>query len=93
MNARKAQFGAQLRFFRQLVTAAKVPHVAELARKYLARKDKEYCVVIGLQSTGAIVISFMDFAIALRFPEQWSTLADTETLYSVVVGLQSTGAA
>lgn len=58
MNARKAQFGAQLRFFRQLVTAAKVPHVAELARKYL---DKEHCVVIGLQSTGAVVIFFHGF--------------------------------
>ncbi len=61
MNARKAQFGAQLRFFRQLVTAAKVPHVAELARKYLARTDKEHCVVIGLQSTGAVVIFFHGF--------------------------------
>lgn len=49
LNARKAQFGAQLRFFRQLVTAAKVPHVADLAKQHLTASN---CVVIGLQSTG-----------------------------------------
>lgn len=53
MNARKQQFGSQLRFFRQLCTAAKVPYVAELAKAALANTETEQCVVIGLQSTGA----------------------------------------
>lgn len=50
MTTRAAQFGAQLRFFRQLCTAAKVPHIIALTRRALA---EGHCVVIGLQSTGA----------------------------------------
>lgn len=52
MQSIKAQqFGAQLRFFRQLCTAAKVPHIIALTRKAL---QEGHCVVIGLQSTGAL---------------------------------------
>ena len=42
-------YSAQLRFFRQLCTAAKVDTVSKLAQKML---DEGKCVVIGLQSTG-----------------------------------------
>ena len=42
-------YSAQLRFFRQLCTAAKVDTVSNLARKML---EEGKCVVIGLQSTG-----------------------------------------
>ena len=46
-------WGAHLRFFRQLCTAAKVGEVARLAHEAL---DAGHCVVIGLQSTGAAEI-------------------------------------
>ena len=42
-------YSAQLRFFRQLCTAAKVDTVSNLAKKML---DEGKCVVVGLQSTG-----------------------------------------
>jgi hypothetical protein len=42
-------YAAQMRFFRQLCTAAKVDAVVELALSYEARG---YAPVIGLQSTG-----------------------------------------
>ena len=42
-------YSAQLRFFRQLCTAAKLDEVSNLAKKTL-REGK--CVVIGLQTTG-----------------------------------------
>ncbi|KAK9822510.1 hypothetical protein WJX81_008146 [Elliptochloris bilobata] len=42
-------WGAQLRFYRQLTTAAKVQRVIELAREALAAGG---CVVIGMQGTG-----------------------------------------
>lgn len=42
-------FGGQLRFFRQLCTAAKVDTIADMALKTL---QEGKCVVIGLQSTG-----------------------------------------
>lgn len=42
-------YAAQLRFFRQLCTAAKVDTVIRLCQEAL---DKEMCPVIGLQSTG-----------------------------------------
>ena len=42
-------YSAQLRFFRQLCTAAKVDTVSKLAQKMLGEGK---CVVIGLQSTG-----------------------------------------
>lgn len=44
-------YSAQLRFFRQLCTAAKVDTVSKLAQKML---DEGKCVVIGLQSTGEL---------------------------------------
>lgn len=46
-------WGAHLRFFRQLCTAAKVEEVARLAIEALAAGQ---CVVIGLQSTGAFAL-------------------------------------
>lgn len=42
-------YSGQLRFFRQLCTAAKVETVSQLAHKTLAEGK---CIVIGLQSTG-----------------------------------------
>ncbi len=42
-------YSAQLRFFRQLCTAAKVDKVSDLAKEML---DEGKCVVVGLQSTG-----------------------------------------
>lgn len=42
-------YSAQLRFFRQLCTAAKMDTVSNLAKKML---DEGKCVVVGLQSTG-----------------------------------------
>lgn len=60
---RAAQFGSQLRFFRQLCTAAKVPHIIALTRKALA---DGHCVVIGLQSTGRILHRILNFL--MRYP-------------------------
>ena len=42
-------YAAQLRFFRQLCTAAKVDTVVELCQQALANGE---CPVVGLQSTG-----------------------------------------
>ena len=42
-----------MRFFRQLCTAAKVPAIEELAKQELSKGN---CVVIGLQSTGALLL-------------------------------------
>ena len=42
-------YSAQLRFFRQLCTAAKLDEVSKLAKKTLTEGK---CVVIGLQTTG-----------------------------------------
>lgn len=46
-------YSAHLRFFRQLCTAAKVDKVSMLAREVL---DQGKCVVIGLQSTGKLLL-------------------------------------
>lgn len=45
-------YSGQLRFFRQLCTAAKVETVSQLALKTL---EEGKCIVIGLQSTGQLV--------------------------------------
>ena len=44
-------WGAQQRFFRQLLLGVKVPAVVKMTQTALA---KGYCVVIGLQSTGEV---------------------------------------
>lgn len=44
-------YSGQLRFFRQLCTAAKVETVSQLALKTL---EEGKCIVIGLQSTGML---------------------------------------
>ena len=48
-TARQRFWGAQLRFFREVQTAAKVPYVAERAKEAVAAGKS---VVVGLQSTG-----------------------------------------
>ena len=57
-------YSAQLRFFRQLCTAAKVDTVSKLAQKMLGEGK---CVVIGLQSTG----EFCAVCSCLHLPCSW----------------------
>ena len=63
-------YSGQLRFFRQLCTAAKVETVSQLAHKTLAEGK---CIVIGLQSTGgpAKVTAWAPKAFSLPVMPNW----------------------
>lgn len=51
-TAMRGAYAANLRFFRQMCTAAKVHKTVEQAKEAL---QAGHCVVIGLQSTGILI--------------------------------------
>ena len=59
----KAYWGAHQRFFRQLITALKVPHVVAQCRQAL---EDGHCAVIGLQSTGEAGLNYAAEDLGIR---------------------------